>query len=444
MVADLLGKQRGDANVAGYLGMLVGSYSLVEVAVAWGWGRLSDLLGRRRVLLLGLSGSAVPPLIMGFASSYPVAIAARMADGFFCGNLGVSRTLLGELVDPSNETWAYGWFTSFNILGTLVGTALGGILANPAENFPGVFSNTIFDTWPYLLPNLILASLTVGSFFFAFCVLPDTSHSPRREASSSFLDATEAARSCLSIEGSVIISPNDVAIPSWRVRDNPILVRFLVGMFLTWSYWAVRFQGFVAIVSLGRDINGFALNSASIGGMQMVVSCVTFMYQSLLFQRVVRKFGHVRCMQVAIASTILWTLPFPAYGLLADADRFGFWRIAVLIGHNVLVEVSFNNVFPCMWILLNRHCTNENRGAVNGLTQCIAAFSNGAFSMIGDFLVAVGCNIETDFDVWGGRYLVFYLNMILGFLGVYFITQVPGLPQTDPRETCFTDSLCES
>ena len=57
------------------------------------WGMLADRVGRRPVLLIGLAGSAVAPVIFGSAESLSVALAARLLDGFFCGNVAVARCL---------------------------------------------------------------------------------------------------------------------------------------------------------------------------------------------------------------------------------------------------------------------------------------------------------------------------------------------------------------
>eukprot|EP00927_Polykrikos_kofoidii_P077559 TRINITY_DN74497_c0_g1_i1.p1 TRINITY_DN74497_c0_g1~~TRINITY_DN74497_c0_g1_i1.p1 ORF type:complete len:470 (-),score=28.35 TRINITY_DN74497_c0_g1_i1:69-1430(-) len=416
MVANLLGKERGDPSVAGYLGFLLGIYSLVEVACAWCWGRLSDKLGRRPILLVGLSGSAVATLLLGGAQTYYTAIIARVLDGFFCGNLGVSRTILGEIVDPANEAWAYGMYTSCNILGTVAGTALGGMFSEPATHFPAIFSNTVFDTRPFLLPSVVLVVFTSGALVMCcFCVPETRWHHPGiRTVETNLAEHLTSCQSCSFVEGS-----------SSRVVDSPHLVRFLVGMYFLWSYWAVRFQGFVSVVSLPRTLGGFHLNAQEIGSLQIVTSLAAFMNQQLFFERNVKRFGSDLCIKVGVGLTAALTIPFPAYGLLADPDRFGFWRYVVLGTYNVSVEVAFNTVFPLIFMMLNRHCNDKNRAAANGLTQCLAALSSGSSTVVANLLVRLGCRAEADWPFDAGRYLVFYPNIILGFLGVFLVTRAP-------------------
>ena len=79
------------------------------------WGMLADRVGRRPVLLVGLAGSAVAPLIFGLADSLAVALFARILDGCldlicnssFCMALNwdlPSRACLSRKV-----AWAYGF-----------------------------------------------------------------------------------------------------------------------------------------------------------------------------------------------------------------------------------------------------------------------------------------------------------------------------------------------
>ena len=60
-------------------------------------------------------------------------------------------------------------------VGTIIGPAIGGTLADPAENFPDNFSrNGLFGRFPYLLPNLVCASLLVMSMTFGYFFLEES------------------------------------------------------------------------------------------------------------------------------------------------------------------------------------------------------------------------------------------------------------------------------
>lgn len=93
----------------------------------------------------------------------------------FQGNFPVSRSLLGEVTDGTNQEKAFGIFgLSFGI-GLVIGPVAGGWLIRPVQNYPSVFSNLGFITqyfqlFPYSFPCILvsimnLIALCVGSYF---------------------------------------------------------------------------------------------------------------------------------------------------------------------------------------------------------------------------------------------------------------------------------------
>jgi MFS family permease len=67
------------------------------------WARISDQIGRKPALLIGSVGAIVSVTLFGFSSSLPMAIAARTCAGLLNPNLGVVRTVVGELVRKDQQ-----------------------------------------------------------------------------------------------------------------------------------------------------------------------------------------------------------------------------------------------------------------------------------------------------------------------------------------------------
>ncbi|KAH3919147.1 hypothetical protein HBH56_029400 [Parastagonospora nodorum] len=154
-----------------YVGMITSSFAFAECISGIFWGRLSDRIGRKRVLLGGLFGTGLSMILFGFAKNLPMAMVARALGGLLNGNIGVLQTTVAELVtDEKHQPRAYSIMPFVWCLGTIVGGFLGGVLARPALQWPGTFGGTIFETYPYLLPNIfctmvVLFGLAVGILF---------------------------------------------------------------------------------------------------------------------------------------------------------------------------------------------------------------------------------------------------------------------------------------
>jgi MFS family permease len=79
------GKERGEAEIAVWAGMVTSAFAFAEFISGVAWGRFSDRVGRKPVLLTGLAGTALSMLIFGFAPSLPVALLARALGGLLNG-----------------------------------------------------------------------------------------------------------------------------------------------------------------------------------------------------------------------------------------------------------------------------------------------------------------------------------------------------------------------
>jgi MFS family permease len=75
-----------DAQISLYAGMVTSSFAVAECSCSAMWGRLSDRIGRKPVLLIGLGGTGISMTIFGFAKSLPVALGARFVGGLLNGN----------------------------------------------------------------------------------------------------------------------------------------------------------------------------------------------------------------------------------------------------------------------------------------------------------------------------------------------------------------------
>lgn len=91
------------SQIAVYAGLVTSSFAFAEFSTGVLWGRLSDKIGRKPVLLGGLAGTAISMLMFGFATNLPMALIARALGGLLNGNIGVLQTTVAELITNKKE-----------------------------------------------------------------------------------------------------------------------------------------------------------------------------------------------------------------------------------------------------------------------------------------------------------------------------------------------------
>jgi MFS family permease len=84
--------------IASQAGIMQGSFAAAQLCTAMLWGRFSDHGGRKRVLLVGLSGTMISCIGFGFSKTFWQAMVFRMIGGALNGNVGVMRTMISEIV----------------------------------------------------------------------------------------------------------------------------------------------------------------------------------------------------------------------------------------------------------------------------------------------------------------------------------------------------------
>lgn len=98
MVKDIA-PQLSDAEAASFLTLVYSAYSLAQFSTNLAWGRISDYVGRRPVMLCGLAAIAIGSLGFGFAESKATMLLFRIVPGLLSGNVVIVRTMIGDIVE---------------------------------------------------------------------------------------------------------------------------------------------------------------------------------------------------------------------------------------------------------------------------------------------------------------------------------------------------------
>ncbi|MDR4329806.1 MFS transporter [Bacillus pseudomycoides] len=138
-----------------HLGMLLSSYSLISFLTSPFWGKISDRIGRRPVLLIGILGYSISFFLTGIVIDNLVGLyISRGLNGLFAGALYTAAT--ASIVDMTTETERNRYIGMLGAcigMGFIIGPAIGGMLSH--------FGNAV----PFQIASNLLIILFLYTFF---------------------------------------------------------------------------------------------------------------------------------------------------------------------------------------------------------------------------------------------------------------------------------------
>lgn len=322
---------------------LFAAYSFGSVFGEIYWGRRSDRIGRKPVLILTTICAALSYVAFAFAPSLAVALLIRIVSGFFSGTFGVVQGVIADITPPEQRAKNMGFFGAAFNLGFATGPAIGGLLADTSMG-PAGFHAPIFAA----------AALAAGASFWAMLALPETkpANSGMRPAPS----YGEAVR---------------------FVRDDRLLIR----LFLIAFCGIAAFASMEAIFGLWTERN-FGWTAHEVGLTFLAVGGAGLLVQVLLIDPLVGRFGEARVivggLMVLIAAILLQPLiRLPAASVILMA--------LLMAGHSL--------AFPNAGALVSRSTPPSAQGSVMGLSMATNALSRIVAPPLFAWLFAVSADL---------------------------------------------------
>lgn len=236
----------GNASV---LGLFMATYSLMHFLFTPFWGRLSDRIGRRPVILIGLSGYGITFILFGLANQLWMMFAIRTLSGAISSaTLPTAMAYIADTTGEDERLHSIGLMSAAMGLGLIVGPALGGWLGQQS-----------FD-----LPFFIAGGLALATWPVALLYLPETL-----------------------VRSDTATPPVTTASVSWLKLDNPLAVLYTLALILNLS--TTMFEATFVL---------FAARRADFGPQEMgllftILGIITVAVQGSLIGRLVKRFGNM-------------------------------------------------------------------------------------------------------------------------------------------------------
>jgi MFS family permease len=138
--AEQLGLEPGHARIGLLIGLLMSSFSLMQFLVSPLWGRLSDRIGRRPVLMIGLAGSVVCYSVFGIATtlkSLPVLFASRIGAGIAGATISTAQAYIADATTLANRARGMAMIGAAFGLGFTFGPLFGFLAVPSGTGDPG-------------------------------------------------------------------------------------------------------------------------------------------------------------------------------------------------------------------------------------------------------------------------------------------------------------------
>ncbi|HLX37861.1 MAG TPA: MFS transporter, partial [Candidatus Binataceae bacterium] len=236
------------------IGAIMAVYSLAQFIFAPILGRISDRVGRRPVIMIGLFGSSIGYLIYGLAGSFGGLFLSRAVHGICAATVSTAQAYIADTTDESSRARGMGMIGAAFGLGFVIGPAIGGLLGRNDLRIPGFFA----------------AALTFANLIFAAVRLPE-SHQPEPDSR---------------IDASVIVAP---------IRDLPRqlfghhLGRLFSICFLT-TFALAAFETTFAIMI--PAVYGYG--PAGIGTLLAYTGLMQALAQGYLLGKIVKRIGEAK------------------------------------------------------------------------------------------------------------------------------------------------------
>jgi MFS transporter, DHA1 family, tetracycline resistance protein len=300
------------------IGLVLSIYSLMQFLCAPVLGRISDHVGRRPIIMLGLLGSAAGYLIYGFAGSFGWLLFSRAIHGACAATVSTAQAYVADTTDESNRAHGMGMIGAAFGLGFVLGPAIGGILGHASLRTPVFFA----------------ATLTFANLIFAAMRLPE-SHQPDPN---SHLDFARLAQPI-------------VTLPR-QLLGHHLTGLFTIAFLATFAMAALEatFAIMVPVV--------YGYGPSGVGGLLAYAGLLQALVQGYLLGKIVKRTGELALIRAGMIMLAIGLIP------MASVSTHAILFVAL-----ALVAIGYGFASPSIASLISKRTERRLQGEVLGINQ---------------------------------------------------------------------------
>ncbi|KAG1774830.1 major facilitator superfamily domain-containing protein [Suillus placidus] len=404
-----------DAAVGYYAGMIESLFFVGQALTVLRWARLSDRIGRKPVLVIGLSGTCISMLCFGLSTTFWGLVISRCLCGLLNGNVVVMKTMMGELTDSTNMAQGFALIPIVWCIGGFVGPLMGGTLARPQDHWPALFSGSFWRNYPYFLPCAVAACLLVLALVMMSLFLQETLSTKCRPK---FTSTTLGISSSPDRES---LAQKPMANMSMRSLLTPSVV-IPIANYAMLAFLDVSFRVILPLFfSTPTHLGGLGFDPATIGSWMALFGITDGVFQALFFARIVDWIGPKRlfCISVSCYAPLMAMFPIMSWILRARGEVDHAITFALLC--HLAVAITWDMTYGTIFLFITASApTNNVLGAINGLGQTSAAVARAVGPALATSLFAA----SKEHNLLGGNAVFVVLIMLAGGLR-WLASQLP-------------------
>jgi MFS family permease len=344
------------ASGASGIGILLSSFSVMQLIFSPLLGRISDARGRKPVLLFSILTSFGSFLLFTFANSYLMLLLSRIVAGLATEG-AVAQAYIADITSQEDRSTGIGKVGAAIGIGFILGPVLGGILSPRGIRAPGIAA-------------LVLSLLNL---LFVFIFLPESERKLKPENRLSFIESLKGITSALQepLTGQVYII---FFIVTLAFASIPVIVPLL----------AIAYFGFTEV---------------EMSYVFIFIGLIQVTLQGFGIKRLVTKLGEEK---LIIIGPLLLAIGVILTPILVSIPGFGLSTVFVALGVGIT-----NTAVPGFISLMT---PVELQGSTLGVTQSIGSIARIFGPIIGGFTTEL-IGIQSSFDLSG---LLLVIPFILG------------------------------